>query len=173
MSFSMIFTMKRVVLGGLCAGALAVAGCAEGPGTPTSASASAPAVSSAALASSPRSGELHVQKGCPPPGFTGQAGDYCTITSSNIKAIEVGSKVVYAKAVDTDTGSLDSDVTLVVGPGNTAFGHCQLDLTTSLGLCTFSGGTGKFTHFKATAEVSHVEGVIWAWDGTYSFSPQD
>jgi hypothetical protein len=171
MSFTMIFTMKRVVLGGLCAGALAAAGCADGPATPTSASASAPAASSAALASSPRSGELHIQKGCPPPGFTGQANDFCTITSSNIKAIEVGSRVVYASALDN--GVLDSDVTLVVGPGNTAFGHCELDVATSAGLCTFSGGTGKFTHFQATANVSHVGGVIWAWDGTYSFSPHD
>lgn len=118
--------MQRVVIRGLCAGALASAACADGPETATSASASAPAGSSAALASSPRSGELHVEKGCPPPGFTGQANDFCTITSSNSKAIEVGSRVVYASALEN--GVLDSDVRLVVGPGNTAFGHCHLGL---------------------------------------------
>ena len=32
--------------------------------------------------------------------WAGQAGDVCTITSSNLKAIEVGSRVVYAQAAD-------------------------------------------------------------------------
>jgi len=105
--------------------------------------------------------------------YTGKAGSFCTITSSNVKAIEVGSRVVYAQAAGA--ASLDSDVVLdPSGPGNnTAFGHCHLDFATGLGLCTFSGGTGKFTWFDARAHVSHLTGNNWAWDGTYSFSPQD
>jgi hypothetical protein len=93
--------------------------------------------------------------------------------SSNVKAIEVGSTVVYAQAAGP--ASLDSDIVLdLPGPGNnTAFGHCALDFATGIGLCTFSGGTGKFTHFQARANVSYLGGHDWAWDGTYSFSPRD
>jgi hypothetical protein len=70
---------------------------------------------------------------------------------------------------------LDSDVTLdPPGPGNnTAFGHCRLDLASGVGLCTFSGGTGTFTHFQASAAVSSLGRPNWAWNGTYSFNPHD
>ena len=186
MKFPIFLTMKRVVIGGLCAGALTAVACADGRGIPTSPSATAPVSSSAATApgdegtvpqaitpslsaSSPRSGELHVTKECS--SYTGQAGDFCTITSSSLKAIEVGSRVVYESAAGAT--SLDSDVALVVGPGNTAFGHCRLEFATGVGLCTFSGGTGKFNHFHASAAVSYLGGPNWAWDGTYSFSPRD
>jgi hypothetical protein len=121
--------------------------------------------------SSPRSGTLHVEKECSE--YTGQAGSFCTITSSNLKQIEPGSRVVYAQAAGAT--SLDSDVTLdPPGPGNNAaFGHCTLDFVTRVGRCTFSGGTGKFTWFQADVAVSHLGGRNWAWDGTYSFSPRD
>jgi hypothetical protein len=101
--------------------------------------------------------------------YTGLAGSFCTITSSSLKQIEVGSKVVYASAAGAT--SLDSDVILdPPGPGNnTAFGHCRLEFATGVGLCTFSGGTGKFTHFNARVVVSYLGGPNWAWDGTYSF----
>ena len=46
-----------------------------------------------ALASSPRSGDLTATKECS--GFNGNAGSFCTITSSNLAAIGVGSKIVY------------------------------------------------------------------------------
>jgi hypothetical protein len=110
--------------------------------------------------------------------YHGQAGEFCTITSSNLDAIEVGSRVVYAKAADflSSPPSLDSDVVLdPPGPGNnTAFGHCRLNFATGLGLCTFSGGTGKFTHFDASVDVSPpTDGVNWHWTGTYSFNPGD
>ncbi len=188
MKFAMVLTMKRVVIGCLCVGALAAGACADGRGIPTGPSASA-AVSSVAAtapgnegtvrqalapslsASFSRSGALHVTKECSE--YTGLAGSFCTITSSNLEAIEVGSRVVYAKAAGAT--SLDSDVVLdPPGPGNnTAFGHCALDFATGLGLCTFSGGTGKFMWFHASADVSYLGGPNWAWDGTYSFSPRD
>ena len=72
--------------------------------------------------------------------------------------------------------SLDSDVVLdLPGPGNnTASGHCHLNLVTGIGLCTFSGGTGKFTQFHASANVSPPAAELnLAWDGTYSFNPRD
>jgi hypothetical protein len=105
--------------------------------------------------------------------YTGLAGEFCTITSSNLSQIEVGSRVIYAAALGGTV--LDSDVTLdPPGPGNNkAFGHCRLDLVTRVGLCTFSGGTGKFQHFQASAAVSYLGGRDWAWDGTYSFDPQE
>jgi hypothetical protein len=53
------------------------------------AAALAPSVS----ASSPRRGDLNGTKECS--GYTGAAGSFCTITSSNLAAIEVGSKITY------------------------------------------------------------------------------
>jgi hypothetical protein len=47
-------------------------------------------------ASSPLSGALHVTKECS--AYTGLAGSFCTITSSNLKAIRGGSRVVYDQA---------------------------------------------------------------------------
>ena len=122
-------------------------------------------------ASAPRSGALHVTKECSQ--YTRLAGGFCTITSSNLPQIEVGSKVIYKIASGATV--LDSDVKLdPPGPGNnTAFGHCHLDLASGVGLCTFSGGTGKFTHFQARADVSSLGRPNWAWNGTYSFSPTD
>ena len=168
MKFAIFLTTKRVAVGCLCAGALAAVACADGGGVPTSPSASA--VAPSLSASSPRSGALHVTKECS--AYMGQAGGFCTITSSNVKAIEVGSRIVYASAAGA--ASLDSDIVLdTPGPGNNAaFGHCALDFATGLGLCTLSGGTGKFTHVRMRADVSYLGGPNWAWDGTYSSSPR-
>ena len=175
---------RRVVIPCFCAAALALVGCADGSVNPVSPSASPAAsslaatgsgtVASRASASFPRTGKLHVTKECST--WAGKAGDVCTITSSNLDAIEVGSRVVYAQAADFGTFTLDSDVVLdPPGPGNNvAFGHCHLNLMTGIGLCTFSGGTGKFTHFDASVDVSPpTDGVNWHWTGTYSFSPRD
>jgi hypothetical protein len=102
--------------------------------------------------------------------YTGQAGEFCTITSSNVTQIEVGSRVVYASAaVGT---SLDTDILLSSpAPGtDTADGHCTLSLETGIGQCTLSGGTGRFSSFETDAAVSHLDGPNYAWDGTYSFN---
>ena len=99
---------KGVVIGCVCAGTLVASACTDGRGAPTSPGASAavtglaptaPANQGAAgravaPALSARSGDLHVTKNCSQ--NTGQPGSFCTITSSNVKAIEVGSRVVYA-----------------------------------------------------------------------------
>ena len=165
--------MKFVVVGCLCAGALAAVGCADGRGGPTSPSAAAAVSGSAAVApslsASPRSGDLRVTKECS--GYTGGAGSFCAITSSNVKAIEVDSRIIYLQP-DQLVTPVGSDVVLdPPGPGNnTAFGHCSL----ALGVCTFSGGTGKFTGFHASVVVTHTDDFsLWYWNGTYSFSPQD
>jgi hypothetical protein len=79
--------------------------------------------------------------------YKGLAGDFCTITSSNLEEIEVGSRIVYAQAASE--GALDTDVVLEAGVGNTAAGHVVLDVTAASGVVTFSGGTGKLTGFQA------------------------
>jgi len=159
--------------------ALAIVGGCSGrdAASPTSPDGSAsaravrPAIGASLLESFPRRGELHVTKVCS--SYTRLAGGFCTITGSNIKEIEVGSKVIYETASGATV--LDTDVTLdPPGPGNNvAFGHRRLDLVTAVGLCTFSGGTGKFTWFNASAGVSHLSGRTWAWTGAYSFSPHE
>jgi hypothetical protein len=115
-----------------------------------------------------RSGALHVTKECSQ--FTGLAGGFCTITSSSLKTIKVGTRVVYA--VGVGPAGLDTDVMLVPpGPGkSTAFGHVVLSLVTRQGVVTILGGTGKFNGLHASAAISHLGGPNWAWDGTYSFS---
>jgi hypothetical protein len=117
----------------------------------------------------PRHGALHVTTDCT--GYQGQVDGHCTITSSNLKAITAGSRVVYLQAAGAS--SLDSDIVLVVGPGEIAIGHVMLDFATGTGTVTFSGGTGQFASFHAKAAVSSLGGTGWAWDGTYSFGPRD
>jgi hypothetical protein len=166
MTFANVLTMKCVVIGCLWAVAVAAVGCG-GSGLPTSPSATTGL--SGLAASFPRSGELHVVKECSQ--YAGQAGQFCTITSSNLGEIEKDSRVIYASNLAFPL--LDSDVVLELpGPGNNkAFGHCRLNLITNVGLCTFSGGTGKFTHFSARVDVSSLGGPDWAWNGTYTFAP--
>jgi hypothetical protein len=168
--------------GGLCVGALAAVGCADGRGVPSRPSACAGVAGLAAtapgnegtnrpaaspsLSASPRSGDLHVTKECS--GYTGGAGSFCTITSSNVKAIEVDSRILYLQPDQLFT-PVGSDVVLdLPGPGNnTALGNCSL----AVGVCTFSGGTGKFTSFSANVLVSpptEEDPENWLWDGTYS-----
>jgi hypothetical protein len=157
---------------------LAAVGCsgsdATDPMSPNAQSAIPQLVGPAFSESFPRSGELHVKKNCGQ--YTRLAGGFCTITSSNIEQIEVGSKVVYTVA--SGPAILDSDVTLdPPGPGNNAaFAHVVLALAAGQGTLTFSGGTGKFTHFSGSAVVTRIGAPAdknWAWDGTYSFDPRD
>ena len=122
-------------------------------------------------ASSERTGPLHVTKECSE--YTGAAGSFCTITSSNLATIEVGSRVYYDQPAGIPEGLLDSNVVLDAGNGNRAVGRCTLDLTTGVGLCTFSDGIGQFSGFKARVKVSppSAEEENWSWEGTYRFSP--
>jgi hypothetical protein len=118
-------------------------------------------------ASSGRDRRLRVTKECSE--YTYAAGSFCTITSSNLKAIRVGSRVYYDQAAGIPAGMLDSNVILDAGNGDRAVGRCTLDASTQLGLCTFSDGTGRFAGFQARIDVSYLGGPDYAWDGTYSF----
>ena len=116
----------------------------------------------------PRSGDqLHVTKECSQ--YSGLPGGFCTITGSNLNAIRPGMKVIYASAADFTTLTLDSNLVLD-GPGNNdAYGHVVLDLSTGLGILTFTGGTGRFSGFRANVNVTCA--ATCAWDGSYSFTP--
>ena len=116
--------------------------------------------------------ELHMTKECSE--YTGEAGSFCTIASSNLARIKVlGSRIYYDQAAGIPTGLLDSNVVLDAGNGNRAVGRCTLDLTTGLGLCTFWDGTGRLTGFHARADVSCPNPVNCTVDGIYGFSPRD
>jgi hypothetical protein len=121
----------------------------------------------------PRSGVLHLTKQCLE--YTGLPGGFCTITSSDLEQIEVGTRVVYASAA-TATG-VDSDLIYdTPGPGNNkVFGHGVVDGVAGVGTIKLSGGTGKFTHFNADIVGTRVNRALKLWSlvGTYSFDPQD
>lgn len=111
---------------------------------------------------------LHVTKDCS--GYVGVAGNFCTIRSSNVKALKVGSKIFYMQAGGKT--ELNSDTAIYAGPGNIAAGHCLLHFATGVGLCTISDGTGTLAGFHARVRVTHDSSIsdLWHWDGTYSFS---
>ena len=114
-----------------------------------------------------RSGDLQVTKECSE--YTGRAGDFCTITSSNLDEIGAGAKVIYAEAASE--GTLDTDVVLDAGAANTATGHVVLDLAANKGTATFSGGTGNFAGLRPTPTLRRISDGLWHWTGTYSFEP--
>ncbi len=128
----------------------------------------------AVSASNAQNGQLHVTKQCSQPRYEGVAGQFCTITSSNLDEIKVGSKVFYDQNAGIPAGLLDSNIVLDAGSGNRAVGRCTLDMGTGLGLCTFSDGIGQFAGFEARVNVSPptpADPINWHWEGTYSFRP--
>jgi hypothetical protein len=110
---------------------------------------------------------LHVTKECSQ--YNGSVGSFCTITSSNINAIDPGMRVVYLAA--PSGGVVDADIVLSFEHGSAAYGHVLLNLATKQGHVTLAGGTGRFTWFHADAAVALDSAGVWHWDGTYSFTP--
>jgi hypothetical protein len=150
MTFRTFLTVKRGLLGTLCIGAL-VLGATVAP----------------VSASRDRARALHIGKECSQ--FQGNAGEWCTITRSNIRQVPAGSRVYYTQPAGIPAGLLDTNVVLDAGNGNRALGRCTVDLATNRGLCTFSDGTGRLAGFEARVDVSLVSGFDWRWDGAYSF----
>jgi hypothetical protein len=110
---------------------------------------------------------FHATKDCS--GFTGLVGAYCTIRSSNVKALKVGSKIFYVQA--SGKTALDSDTIIYVKRGSVATGHCFLG-GNGVGLCTMSDGTGTLAGFRLRVRVRASSSIpkLWHWDGTYSFN---
>jgi hypothetical protein len=111
---------------------------------------------------------FHATKDCS--GFTGLVGAYCTIRSSNVKALKVGSKIFYVQ--EAGKTALDSDTVIYVNRGSVATGHCLLRFATGVGLCTISDGTGTLAGFRLRVRVTASSSIpkLWHWDGTYSFN---
>jgi len=139
----------------------------------------APTVGVASVSAAERRGELrelHVTKECleGPQSFVGPW-QFCTIKSSSVGRIKVGSRIYYVDAWNEPLLLQDSAVVLDAGNGNRAVGRCTVDFATGLGLCTFSDGTGRFAGFHARIQVTPPtdETNFWHWDGTYSFGELD
>ena len=111
---------------------------------------------------------FHATKDCS--GFTGLVGAYCTIRSSNVEALKVGSKIFYVQVAGKT--ALDSDTVIYVKQGTVATGHCFLRHATGAGLCTMSDGTGTLAGFRFRVRVKADASVpgLFHWDGTYSFN---
>jgi hypothetical protein len=109
---------------------------------------------------------LKVTKECSE--YTGEAGSFCTITSSNFDSIPIGSRVVYTKAATAD-GGLDTDIVVNTPNGDTAFGHMVVDGVTQSGTVTLAGGTGKLAELAADLVVAPLAEPTYSWEGSYSY----
>ena len=164
----MMYRMALPLLAFLGAGACNDQG-VTGPPVSAHAPEGVSSVVSSSMPSFVRSGAVNVTKECSE--YTGQAGDICTITASNLRDLPAGTTITYASPLVWP--NLDTDVVIdPPGPGNNqAFGHCTLSLETGIGTCTFSGGTGKFTHLQGSVAVSSLGGANFAWNGSYRYAP--
>lgn len=107
-------------------------------------------------------GEFHLTKETSE--YTGEAGSFCTVTSSNLDAIKVGSKIIYTSAASEPV--IESDLVIISGD-DTLTGHVLLDVPSASGTLAITGGTGAFAGFRAETVVS-FDGTEWHWDGTYT-----
>jgi len=132
------------------------------------------------VASNAQNGQIHITKDCS--DYTGAAGSHCTIQSSNVAEIPVGTRVFYDQAYGipapngpSSTGMLDSNIVLYAGFGNWAVGRCTLNVDGSTGLCTFSDGVGPLAGFSGRVNVTYTptatHPALYSWDGTYSLNP--
>jgi hypothetical protein len=112
---------------------------------------------------------VHLLKDCHT--YNGVAPTYCTIATSDLDAIPVGTKVWYLGPVLTNDYFLSSDVRLDDERGSTATGYCIFATkgTPQTGKCAFWEGTGGLTGFHAILEVTVDAEGLWHWDGTYYF----
>ena len=135
----------------------------------------ATALGSSASAQSPEPGSpappagsmdvLNLTKECS--SMTGQIGDHCTFTSSNVDAIPIGATAIYYGPV-LGPAIIGSSVLIDAGDGDTATGYCSVDLGgTPLGTCSFVGGSGSLAGIQAVVTVTVDEAGSWHWDGTY------
>jgi hypothetical protein len=163
--------MKFLVIGCFYAGALAAVGCGDGPGNPTSPSAT-PAVSGLAATAPPgiegtaRQAALLLTKTC-------DAIDQCTVITSSSGPIPVGSDVNYfGPLLEART---TSSIRVTTPAGDTADGHCSVSNKTGEGTCVITGGTGALAGLHANVKVSSDfvsdPAGVFTWEGRYHFQP--
>lgn len=159
--------MKLMAIGCLCAGALAAVGCADGPGGPTSPSATAAVSGLGATApgidGTARQAVLLLTKTC-------DAIDHCTVITSSSGPIPVGSDVNYfGPLLEART---TSRIRVTTPGGDTADGHCSVSYKTGTGTCVITGGTGALAGLHANLEVSSdADFAVFTWEGRYHFEP--
>ena len=159
--------MKFVVIGCLCGGALAAVGCADGPGGPTSPSATAAvsglAATTPGIDGTARQAVLLLTKTC-------DAIDHCTVITSSSGPIPVGSDVNYfGPLLEART---TSRIRVTTPGGDTADGHCSLSYKTGTGTCVITGGTGALAGLHANLKVSSdSDFAVFTWKGPYHFEP--
>jgi hypothetical protein len=109
---------------------------------------------------------FHLDKTCDP-----DVG--CTIVSSDIDAIPVGTLVKYTAIGDGSTKQ--QNATFTVG-NSSASGFCDFnhDGKPLAAQCTFLSGTGALKGFHLVADVTLTgdgkdPASVWHWDGTYWF----
>lgn len=97
----------------------------------------------------------------------------CTIVSSDLAVIPVGTVITYTNIGDGST--LQSNATFTVENGS-ASGFCDFnhDGKPLAAQCTFLSGTGVLTGFHLVADVTLTgdassPDAVWTWDGTYWF----
>ena len=109
---------------------------------------------------------FHLDKTC-------VAGVGCTIVSSDIDAIPVGTIIKYSAIGDGSTKQ--KNATFTVG-SSSASGFCDFnhDGKPLAAQCTFLSGTGSLKGFHLIADVTltgdgNTPDSVWHWDGTYWF----
>jgi hypothetical protein len=136
----------------------------------------AAACTSISISADESEGQVHITKECS--HYNGTAGSFCSITSSNIPAIPIGSTVYYTQSAVNPASAegsviaLDSNVVLFVATGDWARGRCTLG-TNGQGLCAFSDGVGQLAGFRARVAVAPTGGPNFSWIGRYSFTADD
>lgn len=120
-----------------------------------------------AVSAAPNPIPIHLVKDCST--YDGETPSLCTISSSDMSAITVGTKVWYQGPVLTNNYFLSSNVQFDVGNGSTARGYCIFDAraTESTGLCTFWSGTGNLAGFTSILHVTIDAQGEWHLDGIY------
>ena len=187
MKVGFLFKLKYGVVGCLYAGALVVAGCADGPTSPTtpSASVSVSAVAATAMGNQQRgSHAVPVQSPTSAPIerlFLTKTCEVafpnvpiCTVQQTEAGPFPVETAASYTFSVLDFTKLLSAGVALTTPDGDTATGHCTLSFKTGRGRCTFAKGTGALAGVHANIEVSFdPSSGVTIWDGTYHFAGRD
>ena len=162
--------MRSALIGCFCAGVAAVAGCADGSGTPTSPSVASTtpsaATTGAGIAGTARHAVLLITKTC-------DTGDHCTVITSSSGPLPVGTDVNYlGPLLESRT---TSSILVTTPAGDTAEGHCSLSYKSGNGTCVILGGTGALAGLRANVKVSSDfesnPAGVFTWEGPYHFQP--